>query len=60
MALVVVSAGVEPEQREELERRARQDDRPISFFVRRALSEYLEREKPSTRAPSDAQENAEQ
>jgi predicted transcriptional regulator len=36
-----ISAQVPREQREELERRAREQDRTISYLVRRAVDRYL-------------------
>lgn len=41
---VVVSAAVERDQREELERLAREGDRTLSQQVRLALREYLARQ----------------
>jgi Ribbon-helix-helix protein, copG family len=42
---VVVSAAVEPEQREELERLAREGDRTLSQQVRIAVREHLDRRR---------------
>lgn len=39
---VLVSAQIEREQREELERLAREQDRTISYLVRQAVDRYLE------------------
>jgi predicted DNA-binding protein len=39
---VVVSAQIPREQREELERRAAENDRTVSWYVRRAVDRYLE------------------
>jgi len=39
---VVVSAAIEPEQREELERRAAEGSRSLSQEIRKALRGYLE------------------
>jgi hypothetical protein len=39
---VIVSAAVDPRQRDELERRAKEGDRTISQEIRRALRVYLE------------------
>jgi predicted transcriptional regulator len=38
---VVVSAQIERDQREELERLARQEDRTISYLVRQAVDRFL-------------------
>jgi hypothetical protein len=38
---VIVSAAVEPRQRQELQRRAQEGDRTLSQEVRRAIREYL-------------------
>jgi len=42
-AKVVVSAQIARNQREELERRAAENDRTISWYVRQAVERYLER-----------------
>ena len=50
---VVVSAAVEPEQRAELERMAREGDRTLSQEIRRALTGYLGRDEPATTNEKD-------
>jgi predicted DNA-binding protein len=45
---VVVSAQLPREQREELERLAREGDRTISYLVRQAVSRYLDDRKEDT------------
>ena len=45
---VVVSAQIEREQREELERLAREQDRTISYLVRQAVDRYLDRDEGGT------------
>jgi hypothetical protein len=42
---VVVSSAVEPEERDELERLARDGDRTLSQEIRRALRRYMESER---------------
>lgn len=42
--LATVTAKVAPRERSELERIARGDDRTLSYIVRRAVREYLERQ----------------
>ena len=42
---VIVSAAVDPRQREELARRAQEGDRTLSQEIRRALVRYLERDE---------------
>ena len=45
---VVVSAQVPREQRDELERIARDQDRTISYLVRQAVDRYLYRDEGAT------------
>ena len=45
---VVISAQIEREQRDELERLAREQDRTISFLVRQAVDRYLECDEVGT------------
>ena len=49
---VVVSAAVEQEQREELQRLAREGDRTLSQQVRIAVREHLERVRPTMEGES--------
>lgn len=44
---VVVAAAIRPEQRDELERRAAQEDRTLSYLIRQAVDQYLQEPEAS-------------